>query len=39
MLPYTTAGTTVQQVLLKHYEKADANSHGQNVIQHLYKVY
>ena len=35
MLPYTTAGATVQQVLLKHYEKADANSHIQNVIQHL----
>jgi hypothetical protein len=36
MLPYTTAAATVQQVLLKHYEsKADANSHVQNVIQHL----
>lgn len=36
MLPYTTPGATVQQVLLKHYKsKADANSHIQNVMQHL----
>ncbi|HEX8607948.1 MAG TPA: IS91 family transposase [Pedobacter sp.] len=36
MLPYTTAAATVQQVLLKYYEsKSDANSHVQNVMQHL----